>query len=85
MTRRNTGRELDEKRQALSAAEIVDRSKRRRSGARIAGALDATPPAYALGLWRGEIAEIERRIMDCRVAVAQLERALAPDEITMAA
>jgi hypothetical protein len=96
--------ELDEKRQALAAAEIADRAEKAKQKSlqtRIAAALDGTPPANALGVrlegemkdttsgaiarLRGEIAEIERRIMDCRVAIAQLERALAPDEIMMAA
>ena len=63
--------------------------------------LNGTAPANALGLrlesemkditsgaiarLRGEIAEIEHRIMDCRLGIAQLDPALAPDEITMAA
>jgi hypothetical protein len=39
----------------------------------------------AIARLRGEIAEIERRIMDCRAAIAQLEGALTSAEITMAA
>jgi hypothetical protein len=78
---------------AAETADRVEKARQRTLRARIDGAVGSGPIAHALALrleaaardttggpvtrLRGELCEIERRVEDCRDAIAQLDRALA--------